>query len=81
MRAAVQFMSDAKTEAEAGQVATALRAQEGFLGLRVLPPVNQVGKNAWRVQAMFDPAVVGTDGLPDGCRAVVVPDALWREFT
>lgn len=69
----IQYIEAANDEQHAKSMIDGLRQQSDFRGARILPPVNQEGKNMWRVQAFFtDATTPGTTWLPDGCRRVMV---------
>ncbi len=67
----IQFIETARDEAEALVLLHGLKAQVDYRGGRILPPVNQIGKNEWRVQAFFDDSP-DASWLPDGCRRVFI---------
>lgn len=73
---AVQITEDAGSWDEAYAMLRGLADQWGYLGGRVLPPA---GGKPWRVQGFVeDNPHAGDPWLPDGCRRVLVPDALAR---
>lgn len=56
-----------------------LRSQVCYLGGRILPPVNQVGRDCWRVQTFHNADGIDRgDLLPNGCRLSLVPSSLLK---
>lgn len=50
------------------------KSQEGVLAVRILEPVNQAGRNCWRVQSIFEHNNLTAEEnkyLPDGLRECV----------
>lgn len=78
MRYAIQYVEGFGHAEKARETIGFLRTQEGYLGGRVLEPVNQVDKNCWRVQAFFESFdhITHNTPLPDGCRLVCLLDGL-----
>ena len=73
---AIQYTDSFSSEPEAQAAFGFLAIQDDYLGGRVLPPVNQAGKDSWRVQTFHERGEVACeDLLPDGCRLVMVPES------
>jgi hypothetical protein len=73
-----QFVDTAKSEVAAHEVAGFLATQIDFVAGRILAPSGKTPD--WTIQALFADCGRGT-WLPDGCRRVVVPASILRQFT
>lgn len=79
---ALQFIAEAKTEQEAGELLVAMVEQDGCIGGRALPP-SPGRRDLWEVQYfMFEAALPSysprgrpapSDPLPDDARRVIIP--------
>lgn len=74
MRTVIQYIEQAGSEAEAFDILDLLDGMEDCLGARV---IGDGKRKPWAVQAFFkiDQCVKGAS-LPDGCRAVQIPNSL-----
>jgi hypothetical protein len=72
---AIQYVDDARDEAEAHERLGFCTSLPDCLGGRVLPP--SPSKPTWRLQAFFED-VPEAVWLPDGCRRVFILDSQRR---
>jgi len=73
----LQYVDSAKSEDHAKEMFDFCSQQLDFCGGRILPPVNQVGRDCWRIQVFFRdniPEDVTLHWFPDGIRRVIVPE-------
>lgn len=81
LKRVIQYIEPCKHEQEAIECLAGLKLQSCYLGGRLLPPVNQIDKDMWRVQTFHEAdGVSTTDLLPDGCRLVFMPEGLGNQL-
>ena len=76
MRWTIEYIDKVKDRAEAEEVLSAMMAQSGYLGGRILTP--SPAKPGWRVQTFFDNEGIIEGWLPDGCHYRLTPLSLLR---